>query len=527
MPALLRPAAFHRAKIKLLRMLNNSSFYHDIFNGIYEIEKSLVTAEAGMLLGQINETAREGNFRGTLWLNGVGRSEDFLQEGQAVRAEVIFAADSTAHVRLDNGTVLRARLSNGVMLAEGDTVLLSVKANSGERLWLQIVPDLPVGAAPEESAAAALSKTGLPPTPQNLTLAAAFHEAGLPVTAEDVKQAASILEAFPDAGTSAAVFAAANKLDARPENLGILRSLQQPDFKADAVIARIFRLLAGQSELPVHEGRQGMSGQTNPVYITNVPAPALSDAPIREGRSGGLTTRPEPDTGRESAALPDSAELSVWEQLTEAGSGVTDRGKWLGLLQAAKHSFFAEIEKPEDANALKKAGEQLPGRLEILKNLAEASPGKAKSAAAEADRLISGLKLLQAIDKYSYIQIPVILGGRPSTVALAVFRQRRGTKKKAPGSTTLLIALETKNLGHIEALVSITNDNISIRFNLSDIEITDYLRNRTTALYHTVSLSGYRLSGVSFHTAKEPVTPLTVLKTIKEDMPSRKINIRV
>jgi hypothetical protein len=133
-----------------------------------------------------------------------------------------------------------------------------------------------------------------------------------------------------------------------------------------------------------------------------------------------------------------------------------------------------------------------------LKAFAQSGADKGKGAAAETDRLISGLKLLQTIDKYSYMQIPVILGGRPSTVELYVFNKKTGAKKKASEGMTFLLALETENLGHVEALVNIRESTVSIRFNVRSEEIADYLRKRTTALYNMVYIKEYRLSGFRF-----------------------------
>ena len=149
-----------------------------------------------MQTGYIDVLNLEGSFRGTLLVNGVGRNEDFLQEGQIIEGKVIFASEETANVRLNNGAVLRARLSDEVTLMQGDTVLLSVKANDGENLVLQIVAGDTAEAMPEGTPAGMLSKAGLRTTPLNLSLVSALHDCGLRMEAETVRQAAVILKNF-------------------------------------------------------------------------------------------------------------------------------------------------------------------------------------------------------------------------------------------------------------------------------------------------------------------------------------------
>ncbi len=199
----------------------------------------------------------------------------------------------------------------------------------------------------------------------------------------------------------------------------------------------------------------------------------------------------------------------------------------LGEQSLNAQSFFAEVNKPEDAGSLIKTVDQLKGRLEFLKTAALSSAGKEKSAAAEVDRLLHGIKLFGAINKYSYMQIPVILGGKPLTSELYVFKTKKGSRKTGADSTSFLLALDTENLGHIEALVGIRNDCITIRLRASEIEVADYLRSRTAALYEMISIQGYRLAGVLFQTEKDPVTPMAALSTARLEAGNRSLSLCV
>jgi len=397
---------------------------------------------------------------GTLLLYGTGHKQDVLQIGQTIQAKVIFSSEEAANVKLSNGPVLRARLAEGVRLAEGDTVWLAVKAKDRENLVLQVVAGEETGAAAGRTPENILSRAGLHPTLLNLSLVKALREAGLSAEVGVVLQAAAILEKFPDVDVNAALFTAVNEIEANYENLMVINSLQRSDFKVADILMRIFGLLTGRA------------------------APKAENAP-----PGNLD-----------------------------GPGAQS-------LEA--RSFFAEVNKPEDAGALQKTVAQLKGRLELLKTVVSSGEGKEKGAAAEVDRLLHGMKLFEAIQKYAYVQIPVMLGGKPLTAELYVFRSKRGGKKTGANSMSFLLALDTENLGHIEALVEIRSTYITIQLRTAESEAADYLRSRTAALYEMLSTHGYRLASVLVRTEKDPVTPMAALSPARLETGNRSLNLRV
>ena len=511
-----------------------------------------------------NPAVFEDVFSGTT-SSGIGQSEDFLQPGQIVEATVIFAANETANVKLTNGAVLRARLADGVTLTQGDTVWLSIKVNDGKSLQLQIMANSASARAPNQTPAEMLSKAGLQQTPLNLSLAAALKTSGLPLETKWVEQAAAILKQYPTVGMETAVFAAASNIKANPANLAAIEAALRPDFKAGDMLVRIFSQLNDRSAFSniepngmitpapasIHPGNVsgeviGPAAQSSALAsVETALSPAQPAAPeqldgggsnpavsetiagtIKEGTGAMLSSVPENNPYEGSPSVSDkSMDL---EMLFKNATGVGDK-QGQQLAKTAERMFFAGIDKPGDAKALKQAGEQLLNRLQIFKSHAQSNGYIATSTASEIDKLVEGLRLLQDVERYHYMQMPVLTSGRPSTAELYVFSKKRGAKKHKPNSTTILLALDTENLGHIEALVNIRKSSISIRFSVSNEEIADFLVGRTAALYNMVSGSGYQLSGISFQMGAQPVTPLTALKMAEQDIEPRhqKINIRI
>ncbi len=458
-----------------------------------------------MQISFINAAAQEEHLSGNL-LYGVGRSEEMLLPGQLVEAEVIFSSGESVNVRLSSGAVLRARLDTGITLAQGDNVWLAVKENDGKSLVLQLMANSNEIENPAKMLAALMAKAGLQNTRLNLSLVSLFEESTLPLEAGRIQQAANILERYPDVSMKAAAFAAANKLEISSDNLSIVEDLLRSDFKAGEMLGRIFSRLTGEAgaEIPG-------ANQTLPTTAT----------------AGSESVQPGYKPGLDGGQLSDLAGRSGWEPIVESGTGGAEKAASTQLLKAAERTFFARIEKPEDAGVLKQTVKQLPGRLKLLKSYTGLRADNAKNAAPEIERLIGGLKLLSSIDRYACMQIPVMTGGRPSTVEVYVFNKKQGKKKINPDSSTILLALDTENMGHVQALVSIRKSSIAIRFNLENEDFANYLRERTVALYNMVSAKGHHLSGVQFQTGGEPVTPMTAPTIAKQydSGANRKFNV--
>ncbi len=540
-----------------------------------------------MQIGFINAATPEEYLRGNL-LYSVGRSEEGLLPGQIVEAEVLFASDDSVNVRLSNGSVLRARLDNGITLAEGDTVWLSVKENDGKSLVLQIVPNLSENMDPAKTLVDVMAKAGLQNSRLGQSLVEAFVDSDLPLESALLKQAVEILEQNPAVNIKAAAFAAANKLDISSNNLSILEDLLRSDFKAGDLLARIFSLLTDEAAakssgsglnvqtptgatptsagvestvngtapagLPVENNGTAATGsgqieiseaggetvltQTNETDNGTIPGGTAGEDLQQEAQQGGnlnkefigaQSTQPGYSSEKSEGTLPEINNELDLEQLLKAGTDPDQKAGSTHLLKAAEQAFFANVEQPEDAGALQKTAEQLLGRLELLKTYTESGVSHEKSAASETDRLISGMRLLESIDRYACMQIPVMTGGNPSTVEVYVFNKKQGAKKTNPDSTTILLALDTENLGRVEALVSIRKESIAIRFNLENEDIVNFFKERTVALYNMVSTEGQRLSGVQFQTGGETVTPLTapIITEQYESSTNRTFNVRI
>ncbi|MGI5970233.1 MAG: hypothetical protein ACOX7P_00725, partial [Oscillospiraceae bacterium] len=376
---------------------------------------------------------------------------------------------------------------------------------------------------------------------QNLNLAAAFISAGLPVEEEALRRAAELLVTFPSINTETAVFAAANRLRVDADNIIIINSLLKSELKADEIINRALSSMYGGAlalrnapngtevninylqpvfELLTRAGEQAAAYQAEQVDINN--KPDLSQYTFDKGGSAPEAELPEQSSGRGiNVTSPDEGETIMRnaDRLEARGPDMpTDGGGQDGrlrFLKAAEEAFFARIEKPQDSAKLKETAENLLGRLEALKTLAERSLNK--SSAGEIRKLISGLRLMESAAEYSYMQIPVILSNRASTAELYVFRRKKRDLKTKRGRTALVLSLDTIKLGRVVAVVNIIENNISVRFNVEDKEIADYLRSRTTALYNIVYISGYRLSGASFQAGTEAVTMLNAQKLSVHD----------
>ncbi len=145
-----------------------------------------------------------------------------LRTGSVVRAAVIFASASAAHLKLDSGAVIRAALEGTAAPAEGEETLFLVRENDGRRIVLTPVGTPDTGWTGPGGGGEAADPAQLPPPAEGgPRLLDAIGRCGCAPTKELAGEAAAILAEFPEALAETAVVIAAGGLAPEAENIGI------------------------------------------------------------------------------------------------------------------------------------------------------------------------------------------------------------------------------------------------------------------------------------------------------------------
>lgn len=204
--------------------------------------------------------------------------------------------------------------------------------------------------------------------------------------------------------------------------------------------------------------------------------------------------------------------------LMEAGKLSAEEMKATVLLNEEKRVFSAAVrglanlhikisEASEEINPVR-LYKEMDSLLQILKNgLTQLPPLVREAAAAVAGNLESNINFINQLNNYSsYIQLPLSIFNRNTTGELYMLKKGSKNKKLDPENMTVLISLDTDNLGRIDTLLSVNRKNISTNFRLENSKVFPLLRDSHKMLYNSLLEKGFRLVDYTYRLMDEPIS---------------------
>ncbi len=186
-------------------------------------------------------------------------------------------------------------------------------------------------------------------------------------------------------------------------------------------------------------------------------------------------------------------------------------------------SLEEALSKEEVREKVQNLGPEMAKRLGLLKRAAALLD---TPLAERVNRLVDFLELsLKAInrlrDPFIYLQLPVKNGEHSSTLELYMLGRRLRKKQSDPDRVTLLISLDTLNLGAVESLVEIAGKKLTINMRARDEKAVEFLKRHRHVLSKALSERGFTLAGMWFKAAGEKVTLLKALEVFGETVPGK------
>ncbi len=169
---------------------------------------------------------------------------------------------------------------------------------------------------------------------------------------------------------------------------------------------------------------------------------------------------------------------------------------------------------------IKKAYKEMYESLEIIKSVIEhKNPENKEAILQKIDNLQSSLKFINEINNHStYIQIPMNMFDKNSTGELYVLRKGSNRKKIDPQNASVLVSLNTQNLGQIDSLVSVNKKNISLNLRVEDKTIIEFLKENYVQLYNSLKSKGYKLVDVKYRLIEEEINAINADRIIKKEL---------
>ena len=186
-------------------------------------------------------------------------------------------------------------------------------------------------------------------------------------------------------------------------------------------------------------------------------------------------------------------------------------------LSAMFEKLFTKIQTddPTLGAKLAEAKNELFARLSIMQEAMAAADSSSKAELLDTTgRLINHVRLLNNIDQFMYMQLPVILAEEKKTVELYLFK-RKGGRKPDPENVNILLSLDLENMGRCEAFLNIKGKDVSVKMKVAGKEQKDFLGENIVLLHNMLDQNGFKLTGTDISFSEENVTLLTAMLALE------------
>ena len=501
-----------------------------------------------------------------------------LAEGDVIQARVLSVGDGTASLRTSDGTLLQARLENGVSLSPGADVYLLVR-DSGTDIAVM---------TPVNPGSGAMTSTANNITADPLlnTIIDQLISLGYEPSAENISAMKQLLAEAPNVSIQEAAFFAAQKLEPEPALQAAFRALAS----GEATTASLLDTLAAVSQtltLPAAPEAVQSPVLNTPVEVVQLPvvitapltAPegsaALPENPIAlpleitalsatenvpTETSAFATAQPPvpepalPEFGRwllealgTEAVTVEAADAPALTREALAGSPLLDGLSERSLAGMAESLTRIAVSMPKAGSEaelfenitrftkelfvrlddndgtklqdrLKEVREELYIKLAYFRDAVASSGSVAKGVVLEqTQKLMDHLRLLNGLDQFVCVQIPVRLEQQTGNADLYIYkRKKNGTPRIDPENVKILLALDLTHMGRLETLIEILGRDVSLRFDVESDDVASTLRQNSTRLHQLLDSAGYRFAGSTFATKKSDTTIETALLSLLE-----------
>jgi len=251
----------------------------------------------------------------------------------------------------------------------------------------------------------------------------------------------------------------------------------------------------------------------NPETTTNQSSPASQSATQNTTQPMSSVVAQLLSDIPQFSGTPQSALHRFSEMLLRVAGESADIAKNTENLAAQLDKLFTRISK-DDTNAgarLRDAREELFTRLSLIEEAISraAQPARAEMLV-QTQKLMDHVRLLNSIEQFVYMQLPVQLSEEKKSADLYVFK-RKGGKRADPDNVNILLAIDLEFMGHWEALLNIKNKEVSIQMEVPGEAEKEHFNANTVLLHNMLHDAGFKLVSTNIKFSEEETTPLTAL----------------
>ena len=486
-----------------------------------------------------------------------------FSEGKTIGAEVLSSKNGEVTLKTVDGITVSAKLTDGGQLSNGDSVVLNVTQNANAPVSLRLIS---INGQDVTPTATSIMNLVLPETQAGSTVAAMLAQSmsamGLPVTANALNAAQAALSRYPALDVDLAAFMAAQDIPINEQNIQTVSAWMTQNPKAAQVLVQFANAQAqegaAQTQGSAHTAQGAQAAVLTQAAVRVDPdgknpnnaqgAAASSQTPLPEGFSPkaevlsfvsalpkalGESIKASPEaqkvleqafvdaaTGKEpdkAAVTAEIAKLPGAQQSKAYTAFALDRAltgtaeKYAQAFKSGKLDAGTVFAALKGANAdpaeLKRAVNTLPEFLTKLVRQAAEHDGAARAAAPAAEQLLAQTKLGGDMSQMIYAQAPFKYENRENSAELYVMKRNSGKNAIDPQNATVLVSLQTQNIGTVDSIIHIDRGFMNIELRVDDEKIKRRVTGELETLRELIEGTQYVLHNVAVNVSKEKLTP--------------------
>ena len=521
-----------------------------------EIQSSNIVRENQYVNKNLNENQAKVISEKTIASTGTSLAD--LVEGQYFKGTILDVRnnDSMVKILLSNDQTINASIAGKMNLNIGEKVIFQVKEHIGDKL---VISPTSYGDASGELISKSLLGASLPETPKNIALVKELINYNQPIDKETVTNLFKQTLTYPDANISSLVEMNAHDLPVSEVNLKQYETYKNSlhtftsqisnmaegvsDLLADSSVAmdnsvsdttELFGKLMDAFFEPDsldamttknESSKINISVSDETVVVENL---VKQSEVITEGQEEVQKTFPEvakemimnAKTSEDFKAavsfinenIGNKEELSLIFNSKEIKESIKDK---ISERLSIKPEIFQDenVSPKEKINALYERFDNIE---EKLSKALENNPRGSENLMENSRQFSQNLSFMGDLNNLaSYVQIPIKLSKEEANAELYVYNKKRG-KVKSGETLTAFLHLDLENLGATDINVSLTNNQVSIRFSMEDYMSTRLIDKHLNELEERLVSQGYSVTCTS-ETVKQAETESPAQRILKND----------
>ncbi len=461
-----------------------------------------------------------------LTLNQLSKSNQSLSHvsaGDTLQGEIVDIKHHAILLKLLNGQVVNAKLSQQMEFQMGDRVTFEVKTVTDEQIELK--PVLEQDYNPKSNRLSqVLQQAGLSTNPKNLELVETLMKHQMPIDKTFLQKALMLSHSFKSVPVEHLLILMKNDIPVNQDNLNQLSKWVNHQQDLGKAMAQLTEDCANISNTEMKEHLTSILSSTESKNASPSDL-ALSDNTLTLGKHfsteelshfearinqslkpfgheiklDSSTSFGELIHKLESMTIPDKLRQSLRHQMTSR------------LSDAFKEPMLLSPERLKNEEPVTEFFNKTYKKIIILLETLSTYPEQEGSALTKQASLIKqNLSFNHAINQnYTFVELPVLIHNQVMDSQLYVFQKKDTLKTKNPNQrVTALLRLDCAALKHLDIFVAKQDKSIVCQFYVEDKELKDFFAGHLEKLHGIINSSGLHVQELSVQVSKETFDPI-------------------